>query len=62
MTRPIVEANIEIQDDNPEVSKRLHYLATYLEEGDSLNIKAGDRVIKTTVTRIEKVPNEPIIQ
>lgn len=55
MTRPILEANIDIEPDDPAVCKQLHYLATYLEEGDALNIRAGDRVIKTTVTRIEKV-------
>jgi hypothetical protein len=50
-----VEANIEVEQDDPEVCERLHYLATYLEQGDGLNIRAGDYIIKTKVTAIEKV-------
>jgi sRNA-binding protein len=53
--RSILEANIEIEQDDPEVMKRMEYLATYLEAGDTLNIKAGGRVIKTTVVEIVKV-------
>src|SRR5208283_1661442 len=53
--RPIVQANIEIEQDDPGVMKRMEYLAKYLESGDGLNIRAGNRVIKTKVTKIESV-------
>ena len=53
--RATMEANIEIEQDDPGVMKRMEYLAKYLEAGDGLNIRAGNRVIKTKVIEIERV-------
>ena len=47
MARPLIEVNIEIEED--VTAKHVKDVAQVLEEGDSLNIRAGEYIICATV-------------
>lgn len=59
MVRPIVETNLQVTRHEPKIFEQFHYIAQYMEEGDGLNIRVGEYVIRTTVGKIEKVTETP---